>query len=1031
MVFDLSRLAQSTKRLWFVLKPHAVPALVFFLCFLAFFWRVFLRAELPLIGDPLAYSYPLRAVAWEMIRSGNAPLWTPYIFSGYPLLSMAQLGLGYPIIWAYLILPGHWAETFYVIVPFLLAPLFLYSYVREIGCSRLAAFIAGISFAYGGMMSSRLSNGMLPNAVMWLPLMLVAIERSRRRRFIPCLAGGAIAYSMSVLTGIGQGFVLVGMLAALYALFVTSWELVFHGRGRQSKWAALKPAGVVAGAFVISLGIAAFQILETLTAVNLSIRRELTYEVFGQLSLPFNQAWKALFIPLYFHIESAPFVAPIPLILAIVGAGVAIKSPARYSRAAFWLVVAAVSVILMAGSNTPVFRLLYEVPILNKFRGPSRHSFEWTLALSILAAFGWDAAASRFKRPVANQKLVRTAAVSIIVLAAIVALVWIYRTYDPAMIHSGRDILIAVRGYSLWKILLFGFTSLAIFLALRIEWSQLQSAVITAALITGTVVEAYIFMEYSWAARPIPASWITRTKPSSEYLIKNLREGERAYLRVLGFTVEDLDKDVDFLNLTARYHIQAIGGYEPLLSRRYSDALGKVWLDGVRRIKGNSQVDIELPDLSLFNPRSRILDLLNVRYLVAYENLNTQPNRIIERDGTQFDARDFEPASRWMLLSLKHYGDEVALVTTLEHARFVKDLTPVAKLRVHTVDGRVIERDLLAGQDTSEWSYDRDTEGGVIWHRRAPIFDSLPGDERASFMAHRYLARVNFGEPVQVARIEVVSAGQDVNVKLFKASICDSRQRMCTPMTTDAPGLSSQLDALRDQKRWEQVWNRNGVMILKNHRPLPRAWLVGSAEVVSPEAALRSIRGENEPEFDPEIKVLLESNSPEIAELPGDGRRMAGTAKPLLLNENQIAIKTKSETPAVLVVSEIDYPGWEATVDGNNAKIHTADYILRAVFVPAGEHRVEMKYTAPGAKRGAVISLFALLGLGGLVTFSIARRGRPGAPGSSLARHQDQGFTATLHAPGWSLALPGVRVDGSERLKQNCEPEDQQEQPGD
>ena len=470
MVFDLARLVQSTKRLCLALKPHAAPVLVFFVCFLVFFWRVFFRAELPLIGDPLAYSYPLRAVAWEMILSGNPPLWTPYIFSGYPLLSMAQLGLGYPIIWAYLILPGHWAETFYVIVPFFLAPLFLYSYVREIGCSRMAAFIAGISFAYGGMMSSKLSNGMLPNAVMWLPLLLVAIERSRRRRFIPCLAGGAIAYSMSILTGIGQGFLLVGMLAAVYALFVTSWELVCHRRdGRQSKWAALKPAGVVAGAFVISLGIAAFQILETLTAVSLSIRRELTYELFGQLSLPFNQAWKALLIPLYFHIESAPFVAPIPLILAIVGAGVAIRSPARYSRAAFWLVVAVVSVILMAGSNTPVFRLLYEVPILNKFRGPSRHSFEWTLALSILAAFGWDAAAFRLRRPVANQKRVRTAAISIIVLAAIVALVWIYRTYDPGMIHSGREMLIAVRGYSLWKILLFGLTLSAIFLAFRIE----------------------------------------------------------------------------------------------------------------------------------------------------------------------------------------------------------------------------------------------------------------------------------------------------------------------------------------------------------------------------------------------------------------------------------------------------------------------------------------------------------------------------------------------------------------------------------
>ena len=96
---------------------------VILIFFLLFFWRVFLRGDLPLIGDPMGYTLPLRSVAWEMIRSGSLPLWTPYIFSGYPLLSMAQLGLGYPVTWVYLFLPSHWAETVYVIAPFLLAPV--------------------------------------------------------------------------------------------------------------------------------------------------------------------------------------------------------------------------------------------------------------------------------------------------------------------------------------------------------------------------------------------------------------------------------------------------------------------------------------------------------------------------------------------------------------------------------------------------------------------------------------------------------------------------------------------------------------------------------------------------------------------------------------------------------------------------------------------------------------------------------------------------------------------------------------------
>src|SRR5262245_44018567 len=97
------------------------------LFFLFFFWRATVGGEIILGGDPLIYSYPLRMVACEMIRNGILPLWSPLILSGYPLLSMAQLGLGYPLTWVYLFLPGQWAEQFIILVPYLLSPMFTYA----------------------------------------------------------------------------------------------------------------------------------------------------------------------------------------------------------------------------------------------------------------------------------------------------------------------------------------------------------------------------------------------------------------------------------------------------------------------------------------------------------------------------------------------------------------------------------------------------------------------------------------------------------------------------------------------------------------------------------------------------------------------------------------------------------------------------------------------------------------------------------------------------------------------------------------
>jgi hypothetical protein len=60
----------------------------------------------------------------------------------------------------------------------------------------------------------------------------------------------------------------------------------------------------------------------------------------------------------------------------------------RDRRVLFWGATAAVSILLMLGGNTPVFRLLYHIPVFNLFRVPARHAFEWTFAVSALGAYG-------------------------------------------------------------------------------------------------------------------------------------------------------------------------------------------------------------------------------------------------------------------------------------------------------------------------------------------------------------------------------------------------------------------------------------------------------------------------------------------------------------------------------------------------------------------------------------------------------------------------------------------------------------------
>ncbi|HMQ55277.1 MAG TPA: YfhO family protein, partial [Anaerolineae bacterium] len=85
-----------------------------------------------------------------------------------------------------------------------------------------------------------------------------------------------------------------------------------------------------------------------------------------------------------------------------------------------------------------------------------------------------------------------------------------------------------------------------------------------------------------------------------------------------------------------------------------------------------------------------------------------------------------------------------------------------------------------------------------------------------------------------------------------------------------------------------------------------------------------------------------------------------------------LSLSVSTPTPALLVLSEPYYPGWQATVDGQSAPILRANYLLRAIPVPAGEHRIELVFQPWSFTLGAIISLLTLIAVS--VTLVLIRR---------------------------------------------------------
>ena len=59
---------------------------------------------------------------------------------------------------------------------------------------------------------------------------------------------------------------------------------------------------------------------------------------------------------------------------------------------------------------------------------------------------------------------------------------------------------------------------------------------------------------------------------------------------------------------------------------------------------------------------------------------------------------------------------------------------------------------------------------------------------------------------------------------------------------------------------------------------------------------------------------------------------------------NELKYNVKSNQGGVLVFSEIFYPGWEATIDGQPAELGRADYVLRAIRIEPGQHEVVLSF---------------------------------------------------------------------------------------
>ena len=145
----------------------------------------------------------------------------------------------------------------------------------------------------------------------------------------------------------------------------------------------------------------------------------------------------------------------------------------------------------------------------------------------------------------------------------------------------------------------------------------------------------------------------------------------------------------------------------------------------------------------------------------------------------------------------------------------------------------------------------------------------------------------------------------------------------------------------------------NGWKLWERPTALPRAWVAHHVVLATSEDEAEHLT--MAPATGLRTTVVLDRAVP--AESCTDTAGVAFTA----IDEQHLRLDATLACAGVLVLSDNWYPGWHATLDGKPAAVLRADTAIRAVAVPAGSHRVEMRYLPPGMAWAAALSILTLV----------------------------------------------------------------------
>ncbi|MDO8638556.1 MAG: YfhO family protein [Candidatus Daviesbacteria bacterium] len=610
-----------------------LPILVIFAIVAVFFYPVWLQGKIPLPGDfvvgvyypwldykwagyevgvpvknpittdVVSFIFPMQMFAISQLKEGIVPLWNNLILTGTPLMANFQSAPFSPTNFLYFILPKLSAWSWQIFFQPLLAAIFLYLLLREIGRSKLAAIAGGIFFSFAGFMTIWLEwNGHSLVAaafplVIFLSIKFLVKEKAWAGLLLP------VTLCLQIFSGYPQ-IILYEFLSLLLLIVIIDFKLLFNFRKMISFGFLI----------LIGLGLAGVQLLpgsELLSNSQRSVETVLNRWAF----LPW-QLIITFFAPDYFgnhstynYWGSADYTLTTGFVGVVVGVLASLGLLFYFKNIYVQFALSLSLISLFIALPNPISIAFKEAGFLG-LQAASAHRalILFNLGFAILAAFGVDALLEQKLTLGKISRALYLPGITLLTYFLVTGIIFYFFQYHFLLNDESLKFLanlkVALRNLILPLILL---TASGVILLLHYKFSshgRIKLILVICLIILG-VGELFRF---GWKFTPFsPPETVFPTTPIIEFLQK------QDHYRVMA-------EDVIPINFLMNYQIETVEGYDAVYPIRYAKFLGVL-----------NSGDVSASPMgrygSVSNVNSPLLPLANAKYILALKkDLSGKPD---------------------------------------------------------------------------------------------------------------------------------------------------------------------------------------------------------------------------------------------------------------------------------------------------------------------------------------------------------------------------------------------------------------------